>query len=101
MPHINRFQCLNSFLSAINEETLQVICSIFTWKKRVHTHLVYKRLDRKIVKNDWGNLYPNAYELHVLIIILLLFRPMFNMIGVRHSHFGFRIFGVNTKMLTS
>ena len=64
VPHINRFQHLNSFLLAINAETLQVKGSIFTWKKWVHMHLVYEKLDRRMVRNDWSNLYPDPYELH-------------------------------------
>ena len=37
---------------------------MFTWKKRIHTHLMYERLDRTIAQNDWTNIYPNAIELH-------------------------------------
>ena len=53
--NINRFQCLNNFVTVPNVETLQVTKNILTWKKRAHTLLMFKRL---------GNRYRNAYELH-------------------------------------
>ena len=32
----------------------------FTWKKRVHGHLIYERLDRAIGRQDWLRMYPDA-----------------------------------------
>ena len=60
----SRFQCLNNFLSVINAECVQVLGRLFTWKKRIHTQLIYERLDRIVIRKDWSTLYPNIYETH-------------------------------------
>ena len=36
----------------------------FTWKKRVHTHLVYECLHRAIATSTWLSLYPNVVISH-------------------------------------
>ena len=59
-PNVNKFQLLHDFLTNINAQTLQVSGDLFTWKKRVHTHLIYERLDRIIARNNCANIYPNA-----------------------------------------
>ena len=48
----------------IDAESIQVNGKMFTWKKQIHTHLIYERLDRSIARKDWSSIYPNAYELH-------------------------------------
>jgi len=63
-PHANCYSRLNQFLTTVNAEVLLVSGNRFTWKKRIHTHLVYERLDRTLARNDWANIYPNAIELH-------------------------------------
>jgi len=63
-PATTRFHCLNDFLSVINAECVQVLGSLFTWKKKIHTHLICKRLDRTMILKDWSTFYPDAYETH-------------------------------------
>jgi len=58
MPH--RFTRLNTFLAAISAESVRVNRCLFTRKKRIHTHLVYERLDWAIVRTDWSQIYPKA-----------------------------------------
>ena len=59
-----KYQRLNKFISDINAETIQVKGSIFTWKKKIHTHLIYERLDRTLARKDSIAMYPNALEEH-------------------------------------
>jgi len=73
----NKYNRLNSFFLTIEAESIHVNGRLFTWKKRIHTHLVYERLDRSIVRKDWASIYPDAFELngsftcsdHCLIIL--------------------------------
>ena len=60
----SKFQRLNNFLFEIDAESIQVKGNLFTWKKKVHTHLIYERLDRVIARKDWLTMYPNTFEEH-------------------------------------
>ena len=60
----NQFARLNAFMNSIDASTIPSNGSSFTWKKRVHTHLIYERLDRAIARADWNSLYPNAFVVH-------------------------------------
>ena len=51
-PIIIRFQLLNNFLSVVNVECVHIFDQLFASKKRVHTHLLYERLDRTIARKD-------------------------------------------------
>ena len=37
---------------------------MFMWKKRIHIHLIYERLDRAVVCKDWLNIYPESLVMH-------------------------------------
>jgi len=63
-PPSSKFQRLNMFLAGIDAESIPVKGSIFTGKKRIHTHLIYERLDRAIARKDWATMYPDAIEEH-------------------------------------
>ena len=63
-PATTRFHRLNYFLSVINAEYVQVSGRLFIWKKKIHTHLIYERLDRTMIRKDWSTLYPDTYETH-------------------------------------
>ena len=41
----HHFDRLNKFLPRTNVESLQVNGRLFSWKKKMHTHLIYERLD--------------------------------------------------------
>jgi len=43
-----KFARINDFMNTINASTIPTNGSLFTWKKRIHTHLIYERLDRAI-----------------------------------------------------
>jgi len=55
---------LNDFMNSINASTIPTNGSLFTWKKRIHTHLIYEQLDRAIGRNDWNTLFPDAVVVH-------------------------------------
>ena len=38
--------------------------NLFTWKKKIRTHLNFERLDRAIVRNHWVNIYPESLVTH-------------------------------------
>ena len=38
--------------------------SIFTWKKRIHAHLIYERLDHAIACKHWMEVYPDSIIVH-------------------------------------
>jgi len=63
-PADSKFKRLNHFLEAINAESVPVDGRLFTWRRRIHTNLIYERLDRAIARKDWLNIYPQAFELH-------------------------------------
>ena len=54
----SRFIRLTNFLNSCRATTLPVQGRSFTWKKRVHNHLVYEKLDRAIGRQDWCSQYP-------------------------------------------
>ena len=58
--HFHRFKRINNFLAMIDDESIHVNEKMFTWKKRIHTHLIYERLDRSIARKDWSSIHPNA-----------------------------------------
>jgi len=60
----NKYWRLNQFLSLTKGVFVPVNGSIFTWKKRLHMHLIYERLDRAIVCNKWGDYYPESLMGH-------------------------------------
>jgi len=59
-----KFVRLNDFRNTINASTIPTNGSLFTWKKHIHTHLIYQRLDRAIGRNNWNNLFPDAVVVH-------------------------------------
>jgi len=62
-PSVSRSQRLNNFLNRTDAEAIQILGNIFTWKKQLHNHLIYERLDIFIARNDWAILYPNVVEI--------------------------------------
>jgi len=42
----SKYQRLIGFLSVIDAKSIQVNANLFIWKKRIHIHLIYERLDR-------------------------------------------------------
>jgi len=64
LPSDSSFERLNDFLNTINASTVPNNGSLFTWKKRIHTHLIYERLDRVIGRSDWNTLFPEAVVVH-------------------------------------
>ena len=52
---------LPQFLRTIHGSSILVQGRSFTWKKRVHGHLIYERLDRAIGRQDWLRMYPDAF----------------------------------------
>ena len=63
-PTNSKFLHLNRFLDNIQAESIPVDGRLSTWKKRLHTHLIYERLDRSIARRDWLDIYPQAFETH-------------------------------------
>jgi len=61
---LSKFARLNNFMTKINGVLVPFTGYPFTWKKRLHNHLIYERLDRAIIRNDWGNLYPDSVVKH-------------------------------------
>jgi len=59
-----KFERLNRFLAHINAISVPFKGQAFTWKNRIHSHLIYERLDRAIVRNDWLQLYPDTIVCH-------------------------------------
>ena len=58
MPYrLTRLPC---FLNSCQAITLPVLGRVFTWKKRIHGHIVYEKLDRAIGRHDWCDQYPNS-----------------------------------------
>jgi len=60
----SRCNCFPSFLSSISASTIEYQGRIFTWKKHVHGHLIYERLDRAVDRLDWLGLYPEVVITH-------------------------------------
>jgi len=58
---MNHCRRLSQFLRAIHGSSVLVQGRTFTWKKRIHGHLIYERLDRAIGRQDWLSLYPDAF----------------------------------------
>ena len=54
----------NHFLDHVNAISVPFKGYPFTWKKRIHSHLIYERLDRAIVRNDWVQHYPDTIISH-------------------------------------
>ena len=61
---LSKFAQLNSFMDRINAISVPFTRYPFTWKKRMQAHLIYERLDRAIIRNDWANLYPDSITKH-------------------------------------
>ena len=59
-----KFRRLNNFLDTINAISVPFTGFPLTWKKRIHSHLIYERLDRAILRSDWSNLYPDSIIRH-------------------------------------
>ena len=57
----SHYRRLLQFLYAIRGSFIQVQGMSFTWKKRLHGHLIYERLDRAIGRQDWINIYSDAF----------------------------------------
>jgi len=51
-------------MGTINALSIPVSGPIFTWKKRIHTHLIYEQLDKAIGRNDWVNMYLDSFVTH-------------------------------------
>jgi len=60
----SKFRRLNNFMDTINAVSVPFIGYPFTWKRRIHSHLIYERLDRAILRSDWINLYPESIIKH-------------------------------------
>jgi len=57
---LSRLPRLPNFLNSCQAISLPVLGRSFTWKKRIHDHLVYEKLDRAIGRHDWCCQYPNS-----------------------------------------
>ena len=51
---------LPGFLHSCHGVSVPVVGRSYTWKKRVHSHLVYEKFDRAIGCHDWFGQYPNS-----------------------------------------
>ena len=51
-------------MTICNASSVPINGSHFTWKKHVHTHLIYEQLDRAIVYNNWMEAYPESVVVH-------------------------------------
>ena len=56
----SRLSRLPSFLNFCQAISLPILGRAFTWKKHIHTHLVYEKLDPAIGRHDWCCQYPNS-----------------------------------------
>jgi len=56
----SRFNRLPDFLNFCQAVSLPVQGRTFTWKKRIHGHLIYEQLDRAIGRHDWCSQYPDS-----------------------------------------
>ena len=56
----SRLVRLPTFLRDIHASSIPNNGCPFTWKKRVHGHLVYEKLDRALGRQDWCQLYPDS-----------------------------------------
>jgi len=56
----SRLTRLPSFLNYCQARSLPVLGRRFTWKKRIHGHLIYEKLDRAIGRQDWCCQYPDC-----------------------------------------
>ena len=56
----SRLTRLPSFLNFCQASSLPVLGRSFTWKKCIHEHLVYEKLDRAIGRLDWCCQYPDS-----------------------------------------
>jgi len=54
---VTRLPCFLQFCDAV---TLPVQGRPFTWKKRIHGHLIFEKLDRAIGRHDWCSQYPES-----------------------------------------
>jgi len=52
-----RLPCFLNFCQAVS---LPIQGRSFTWKKRIHEHLIYEKLDRAIGRHDWCCQYPDS-----------------------------------------
>jgi len=56
----SRLTRLPCFLNSCQGASVPVMGRSFTWKKRIHAHIVYEKLDRAIGRHDWYCQYPNS-----------------------------------------
>jgi len=56
----SRLTRLPCFLNSCQAVFLPVLGRSFTWKKHIHEHLIYEKLDRAIGRYDWCCQYPNS-----------------------------------------
>jgi len=56
----SRLVRLPTFLNDIHASSIPTRGSPYTWKKRVHGHLIYEKLDRAVGRQDWCELYPDC-----------------------------------------
>ena len=56
----SRITRLPRFLQFCRAVSLPVQGRTFTWKKRIHGHLIYEKLDRAIARHDWCCQYPDS-----------------------------------------
>ena len=67
---LSKYERLNKFTNTIKASTVPCKGNLFTWKKKLRTYLIYERLDRAIIRNDWMNLYPELLKVHMTIYML-------------------------------
>jgi len=60
---LSKFARLNTFMDRINIVSVPYRVSLHV-EKSIQTHLIYERLDRAIIQNDWVNLYPDSILKH-------------------------------------
>jgi len=54
---LTRLPC---FLNSCQAVSLPVLGRYFMWKKRIHDHIIYEKLDCAIGRHDWCCQYPNC-----------------------------------------
>ena len=60
----SKYSRLNNFMDNIHARSVPFTGCPFTWKKRSLAHIIYGRLDRAIIRDDWLNLYPDSIVQH-------------------------------------
>jgi len=61
---LSKLTRLTSFMDRIKASSIPFTGYPCTWKKRLQLHIIYERLDKGIIWNDWLKLYPDSIVKH-------------------------------------